>query len=222
MYCKNQASTFSYFCISLSLATGGNLFVHINSAHPTNTCIHVRTHAYTHHAHNITHTHTCLPAHLCLCAHTLTHARTYIHGHIHTHTHTHTLYYYIYISLNRVVQWFSQNTERYQKRRTEKKKNEAESVTDCCMLVVTVGISIAKTVSWLVIYNLCRFNSCAGFTFRRIYLVRANMVNMKLIADHVIAERRQGQNREYTIIMVPRRVSKEMRLRSIFFCFSKQ
>ena len=36
------------------------------------------------------------------------------------------------------------------------------------------------------------------------------MVNMKLIADHVTAERRQGQNREYTIIMVPRRVSEIM------------
>ena len=182
----------------------------------TYACIH--TSCTQHHAH--THMPACTLVLVCAHPHTCTHIHT--RTHTHTHTHTHTLYYYIYISLNRVVQWFSQNTERYQKRRTEKKKNEAESVTDCCMLVVTVGISIAKTVSWLVIYNLCRFNSCAGFTFRRIYLVRANMVNMKLIADHVIAERRQGQNREYTIIMVPRRVSKEMRLRSIFFCFSKQ
>ncbi|KAK7503562.1 hypothetical protein BaRGS_00005101 [Batillaria attramentaria] len=41
---------------------------------------------------------------------------------------------------------------------------------------------------------------------KRIYLVRANMVNMKYIADHITAERRQGQIREYTVIMVPRRL----------------
>lgn len=41
---------------------------------------------------------------------------------------------------------------------------------------------------------------------KRIYLVRATMVNMKFISDHINAERRQGQIREYTIIMVPRRL----------------
>ena len=46
--------------------------------------------------------------------------------------------------------------------------------------------------------------------FRRIYLVRANMVNMKFIADHITSENRLEQNREYTIIMVPRKVSEDL------------
>ncbi|KAK7115615.1 vacuolar protein sorting-associated protein 33B-like [Littorina saxatilis] len=41
---------------------------------------------------------------------------------------------------------------------------------------------------------------------KRIYLVRANMLNMKYIADQITAERRLGQTREYIVIMVPRRL----------------
>ena len=134
MYCKNQASIFSHFYISL--ATGGNLFAHINSAHPTNTCAHaymdVRMHTHIMHTHTYhAHTRTCLPAHLCLCAHALTHART--------HTHTHI---YIHRLCCTVVQ--SEHRKVPKKKKNREEKNEVKSVTYCCMLVVTVSISTAK------------------------------------------------------------------------------
>lgn len=47
---------------------------------------------------------------------------------------------------------------------------------------------------------------CSDQPFRRVYLVRASLLNMKYIADHITAERKQGNIRDYTVIMVPRRV----------------
>ncbi|PVD19345.1 hypothetical protein C0Q70_19832 [Pomacea canaliculata] len=55
-------------------------------------------------------------------------------------------------------------------------------------------------------FSTAMYFMCSDQPFRRVYLVRASLLNMKYIADHITAERKQGNIRDYTVIMVPRRL----------------
>ncbi|XP_076444222.1 vacuolar protein sorting-associated protein 33B-like [Babylonia areolata] len=68
------------------------------------------------------------------------------------------------------------------------------------------GVAFLKEHGVDKIFKLESFQKSLPGRDKRIYLVRASMVNMKYIADQITAERRQGQIRDYTIIMVPRRL----------------
>ncbi|KAL8606733.1 hypothetical protein ACOMHN_018767 [Nucella lapillus] len=68
------------------------------------------------------------------------------------------------------------------------------------------GVTFLKEHGVDKIFKLESFQKSLPGRDKRIYLVRASMVNMKYIADHITAERRLGQTRDYTIIMVPRKL----------------